>query len=239
MKERFINELKKMKAMPFNQLMSYIWDYYKWSIIVTLCVLIFFIALLRGILSNNPGALKIMACNMLPSMTTSEEEAQVEETINQDYLNYTGKTAGSKPYIEMDHSADLLIEDSYTASVMTQKVTASIGAQLVDILAGPEESILHYAQLNIYEDVRDYLPEETVSALEDQGLICKATISPDTESGEDFEPYEVWYGIKADGMTTLTEAGYDTEGIVIGIVSGTEKHDMAVEVMNMLIDDLL
>lgn len=239
MKERFINELKKMKAMPFKQLISYIWDYYKIDIIVTVCVVIFFIALLRGILSNNPDALKIMACNMLPSMTTSEEEAHVEDTINQDYLNYTGKTAGSKPYIELDHSADLLIEDSYTASVMVQKVTASIGAQLVDIFAGPQEGILHYAQLNVYEDIRDYLPEDTVSALEEKDLICTATISPDTEAGEDFEPYDVWYGIKADGMTTLTEAGYDTEGIVIGIIAGTEKHDVAVEVMNMLIDDLL
>ena len=193
MKERFINELKKMKAMPFQQLISYIWDYYKIGIIVTVCVVIFFIALLRGILSNNPDALKIMACNMLPSMTTSEEEAHVEDTINQDYLNYTGKTAGSKPYIELD----------------------------------------------VYEDIRDYLPEDTVSALEEKDLICTATISPDTEAGEDFEPYDVWYGIKADGMTTLTEAGYDTEGIVIGIIAGTEKHDVAVEVMNMLIDDLL
>ena len=57
MKERFINELKKMKAMPFKQLISYIWDYYKIGIIVTVCVVIFFIALLRGILSNNPDAL--------------------------------------------------------------------------------------------------------------------------------------------------------------------------------------
>ena len=60
MKERFINELKKMKAMPFKQLISYIWDYYKIGIIVTVCVVIFFIALLRGILSNNPDALKII-----------------------------------------------------------------------------------------------------------------------------------------------------------------------------------
>ena len=58
------------------------------------------------------------------------------------------------------------------------------------------------------------------------------------EEDDGLEPYEVYYGIKADDMTVLTDSGYVTDGCVVALTGNPEKLEQAVKVIEMLLDCL-
>lgn len=239
MKEKLKNELEKLKKMTFKQKMQYIWEYYKIAILVIIFAVIFVATLIRDTGQNNPDAIHIAMCDMLPTGLLGDDadsEITSEEAINQSFISYTGMDTPKKLPLSIDTSYSLNISDGYMASMMRQKLIASLGSQMIDVMIGSEDAVKEFGAMNTFLDVRDYLPEETVSALDEKGLICKAMITPDAESGG--EPYEIYYGIKADGMTVLTDAGYLTEGCTAALTGNPEKLENAKKVMAMLVESI-
>lgn len=238
MKEQIQNELKKLKSLTFKKKVEYIWEYYKWGIIVSAFIISIVVSIITGIARNNPNAVNITACNLLPAMISSEEEELAEEKLNDSFIRYSGMDKPSKPVIDVDASVDLAAGDDYLSVMMRQKLIATIGAGAVNIMISNEASMKDYAALNIFEDIREYLPDATVAELEEKNLICKVTITPDETDDTSAAPYELYYGIKTDNSSVLKEAGYEPLGSVTSLILNSDQRDTAVQIIEMLIDSL-
>lgn len=238
MKEKFKQELEKLKKMNFKQKLQYIWEYYKIGILVFIFAAVLIGAFIHSASKNNPDAIYIAMCDMLPTdaLSNGDEENIAEKNINESFINYMGMEMPKKLPLSIDTSYSLNFSDDYMSTMMHQKLVAALGAQMIDIMIGTETGMKDYGKMNAFLDIREYLSEETVADLDKKGLICKATVTPDAEDG--LEPYEVFYGIKADGMTVLNEAGYITDGCVAALTGNPEKLETSVKVMEMLIDSL-
>ena len=238
MKEKFKQEIEKLKKMNFKQKLQYIWEYYKVAILIFLFAAVLIVMFIRNASNNNPDAVHIAMCDMLPTgvLSNGDDEILAEEKINEHFVAYAGIEKPKKLPLSIDTSYSLNMTDDYMSTMMHQKLVAALGAQMIDIMIGTKNGMEDYGKMNDFLDVREYLPEETVSDLEKKGLICKATVTPEEDDG--LEPYEVYYGIKADDMTVLTDSGYVTDGCVVALTGNPEKLEQAVKVIEMLLDCL-
>lgn len=239
MKEKLKKELEKLKKMTFKQKLQYIWEYYKIGILVILFAAVFIGMLIRDMGKNNPDAVHIAMCDMLTTGLLSDDtdgEASSEAQLNDSFIAFWGMDTPKKLPLSVDTSYSLNVADDYMATMMRQKLIAALGAQMIDVMIGSEDGVKEFATMNAFVDIREYLSEETVSALESKNLICKAKVTPDSASGG--EPYEVYYGVKADNMTVLTDAGYVTDGCAAAITGNPEKRKTAEKVMEMLVESI-
>lgn len=238
MKEHIRNEFEKLKSMTFKKKVEYIWEYYKWGILAAVFIIFIAVSIITAMTRNNPNAVTIMACDFLPPMVSSEDEELAEEKLNDSFVSYTGMDKPSKPLINVDASVSLATGDDYMATMMRQKLIATLGAGAVDIMIGKEADMEEYASLNTFDDIRNYLSEDTVSMLEEKNLICKATVTPDETDDTDTAPYEVYYGIKIDNSSVLKDAGYETAGSVVALIPHSDKYDISVQIVQMIIANL-
>lgn len=239
MKEKLKKEIEKLKKLTFKQKVQYIWEYYKVGILIFIFAAIFIGMFISSAIKTNPDAAHVAVCDMLPyGLMGNDEDTELlaESKLNEAYVAYTGMEVPKKLPLSVDTSYSLNLADNYMSTMMRQKLIAALGAQMIDIMIGTETGIKDYGSMNAFLDLREYLPDETVNMLDEKGLICKSTITPDTEDGG--KPYEVYYGIKVDDMTVLTDSGYVTEGCVAALTGNPDKLDISVQFIDMLIDSL-
>ncbi len=81
-------EIEKLKKMNFKQKLQYIWEYYKVAILIFLFAAVLIVMFIRNASNNNPDAVHIAMCDMLPTgvLSNGDDEILAEEKINEHFV---------------------------------------------------------------------------------------------------------------------------------------------------------
>lgn len=173
-------EQKKVKSMTLKGKIKYFWDYYKIHTIVSILVIIAIAVFVRDyIKSNRPMYLDAIMINTILDYNSPK-------TIGDDFAEYAN--VDTEAYnLSIETGASLSMEFNDEVSMATaQKVMALFQAKSLDLLIAPEEIIDYYAANDPYGNIHDFLTDEQIKKLEDNG-------------------FEIYYGA---GCGVVTPAGF-------------------------------
>ena len=147
-------EEKRKAPKTIKQKLRFFWDYYKWTVLLPIAVLIFLITFITSYLEENKEpALGIAVINARD--TTSFEAAVTEEYVRERQID-TGKTpvrieSGILHPKVMDETAST---DTITVAGM-QKYTAMLTNATIDVTVSPVWSVEEYEKADAYCDLQE------------------------------------------------------------------------------------
>ncbi len=163
----FQEERESMKQRPLKDRLAYFWDYYKWYVIGGALALIFAVSLIRTVFFGKDTALYVAWINFA-GFGTGDEEVYTPLLA---YLEEQG--LDTKEYdIVMDSTISMsnteMTEDTITGS---QKLAAYISAKQLDSMVAGYNMFLTHAYQDLYLPLSEYMSEEEIAELEEQGLL--------------------------------------------------------------------
>lgn len=249
------NQWQALKGMGFKAHWDYFWDYYKIHVLVAVIVIAFGGMLIKDIASALPFAVNAIFINANSMQTTDELEAAFAE--------YEGiNTKEAEVSIDVTTSLSLTSYDSMNVTT-GQKIYAMIAANDLDLMMADSEVFENYAKNEVFEDLRQYLTEDELSALGDkifyvdQVQIDKEREARDSETLDDVVAEEtatteyvferkdpsqmeqpVPVGIIMEGNKTLTDLEcYYGSVPIAGIVTGTQRGETSADLIRYLLNE--
>ncbi len=230
---------KKLSRMSTKEKLSYIWDYYKWHIIITVALLAISISLAKDIRHNKmPSFINVLMANASPYFDP-------ENRLVSDIAEY-GEVDLNSQRISVDSS--ILIDNDSTSPLAmgsAQKLLAMYAANEVDVMIAPESVIDFYLKTKIFADPLELLDEAQAKRLKDAGYefyYRKLSEMTDPEEEEmPSEDREVCVGIIINNSSYLSEIGAytgleDKSGppVIFTFAKGSEKKENAILFLNLL-----
>lgn len=163
------------KKTPFKELDSsqkaqFIWDYYKWHIIIALVVLIAILITVKDVTSRKNVIMSVFFVNDISQTSTPSEYFD-------DYLTENGYST-SKDSVYVDNSFSFNIEDASAVNTMyalnTLMVTGTYGAFFSD-----EATYDHYAKQEYFQNLTSLISDDLLEQYKDDLYYYE-----DPESGE-------------------------------------------------------
>ena len=154
----------KMKDMTNKEKFDYIWDYYKWWILGTICGILCIISIASSVIKNSrPTYLNVAFINSL--MCGDESQA----TLQDDFVNYADVDM-KKNQMTFDYGMvitdDATNQSSYTNQI---RLMAEYAGGTIDIVCGPESAIAGTADIGSYGNLEELLPAGMLDKLEAKG----------------------------------------------------------------------
>lgn len=204
------------KTMKKSEIAGFIWDYYKWFIIVGIIVIIAVVGTARHFLSYKDAVVQIALLNC--------DKAQMEEAKEPDFTDFMemyGYDSG-KEEVKVNTGYDVNINANSTAEMYSfQSFVALTAAGGVDVMAADEESYKFVAECRAIASLEEYLPEGFMEKYKDDIVYAK-----NMDTGEDFPA-----GIRIESNPWMVEHGFYGEDCVIGFGNGTKKEEAAVRMI--------
>lgn len=243
------NQWQALKGMGFKAHWDYFWDYYKIHVIVAIIAIIAIVSMAKDIIGQKPYALSCTFIN-----TASMQESG---TLKADFEEYA-KIDTSKYVVSIDASStiDLNNPDQYTIA-NSERIYAMIAARDLDIIMADEAIFNNYIGNEIFQDLRLFFTEDELAALGDKVIYADPatfekkddaesmdveTTAPATnniiENPDESEKANlIPVGIKLENNAHLDELEYyPGEPAYIGIVTASERTDMAKDFINFLLN---
>jgi len=219
MKERFLAELQKIKAMEGRVKREYIWDYYKIPIIAAIIGLFMLGSLLNDTVINPPprSALTIawMASFEVDTTLNSLGEAlypAVVEDPDRQTVQVMSFLLGGDPQMDMANH---------------QRFAAMTAAREIDIIIG------HVAEFE--EDViglgiaPSWVFADLHPILSDVGIPPENLLLGVSDEGE-----ALAFGISMEGSVLFEALGITAEGAYLGVLVNTDRREAVVEALRKL-----
>ncbi len=182
----------KFQSLSTKAKIQFIWDYYRWHILVGLCVLVFGISTLHDVFSYRDPILNITMINSYISSYSPEETFA-------DFLDTYG-------YETFDHA--VIVDDGIyfgsdpqTAMISSQRLMCTLAAGETDMIFWSSDDPDCFSHDAFLADLSTILPAEILSAYSDE--ILYAT---DEETGSHYP-----CAIKLVGNKWLNDYGYYTD----------------------------
>ncbi len=189
---------RKMKDKSLKEKFLYFWEYYRVATVVTIVIIFFVGNLIYTIATAKDNAFHAVFVNGYTDMDTEEYMAGFDEYAQVDTKKYSTT-------LETDFTLDQESTDTYSMANI-QKFAAQVAAKELDVMIADPETFRLYTQNGYLGDLREFIPEETLSAYSDRFLYMDL---PDDGSDE-----EVPVGIQISDCALLQEsqayAGQDT-----------------------------
>lgn len=197
---------------------QYIWDYYRWHIIVAICLVAFVISMIVHYATYKESVLDIVMVNTLnpyeESISSTDEFFQQEKFTD-------------KEEISVDTSITFSEDDNYSTNYYSdQKLTLKLSVGGADILFAPEFVFQQYADAGSMMPLTDFLTEAELALYQD--AIIYAT---DSETGETLP-----CGLKLTDNQWLSDNGYYTGTVYLGIAYATDSKDNAVDFFHYVLN---
>lgn len=158
--DEFKEERNAVKQGTLKQKLAYFWDYYKWYVIVGIGAIILIIATIHDIVSKKDVA--FYAC-MLNLKSEYMDDSSTESV--RAFSEYAGIDTNDYE-VRLDTSIQLNDRSDVAASA-TQKLIAYIASSDVDVIVTDIDSILNFAYLGYFQDMRTFLSQEQYEAYRD------------------------------------------------------------------------
>ena len=203
-KTAFKDLSKKAKA-------QYIWDYYRWHIIIAICLVAFIISMIVHYATYKESVLDIIMVNIVNPY--ADEVPSTDEFFEQEGF-------ASNEEITIDTSITFSEDDNYSTNYYSdQNLTLKLSVGGADVLFAPEFVFQQYADAGCFMPLTDYLTEEELEQYND--IIVYAT---DSETGETLP-----CGLKLTDNKWLSDYGYYTGTVYFGIAYASDNKDNAID----------
>ena len=204
---------KKMKGKGLKEKLAYFWEYYRFATIVTLVVIFFVGNLIYTIATAKDSAFYAVFVNGYTDMDTEEYMNGFNEYAQIDTKKYSTT-------LETNYTLDENSTDTYTIANI-QKLTAQVAAKQLDVMVADSDTFNRYAGNGYLGDLRQFIPEDTLSAYSDRFIY---TDIPDDEVSE-----EVPVGIQIADAPLLqeTQAYAGQDEVYFGVFINSQHGDNA------------
>lgn len=245
--DEFKEEREALKNGTFKEKLSYFWDYYKWYVIGTICIVLFVGSFVHQIVTRKDtafNAVMLNASTMFPLETQDPYELEFAEYADIDLNEYDIFFDTS---IRIDEN--LIDENAYTS---VQKLAVYTAAGDLDVMVTDTDSFRKYANSYTFHDLREFLNAEQIAKYEpyfyyvDQKVVDEidaandalddtyVPVYPDPTKPEEMEtPIPV--GIYLSNCDNLRENYYfrgeegPAEHVVVGVYCNTKHADNVIK----------
>ena len=218
---------------------EYIWDYYKWWIIIGVIAIIALTVIIRDYRENSkPTYLHVEMLNTYFGYDRSN-------TLYDDFAEAAGVDL-SKEHLYIG-TETTLSTDSFDTTMMAyqQRLIASYAAQEIDVVIGPKKIIEGPANWDCYADFNTIIPKDLMDELEDRDYELYYLDPPaDEEDGTD--PKAFCAGIYLDNCSYLNNMGEsgaypvaetEDDRPVFTIAANSLRTDHAIKFLRFLIEN--
>lgn len=205
-------EKKVFKTLSRGAKAQYIWDYYRWHIIITVCVIAAAIALIVHYATYKDTVLDIIMVNI--NDPYSDHEAATD-----DFFAREGFSSADEK-ITLDTSITYSEDDAYSTNYYSdQNLTLKLSVGGSDILFAPEFVYTQYADGGSMMPLSQFLSEDELAEYED--ILVYAT---DSETGE-----KVACGVELKENDWLSQNGFYDDAVCFGVVYGASHQENAAD----------
>lgn len=184
--DEFREERAAMKNGTLKQKIAYFFDYYKWYVIFGIAAVIFAASFIYQITTNKDTAFYAMLLN------ASAYDYSTETENTDAFAAYAGIDTEKYGIVYDTPSQSGAVADYYTA----QQILVHITAADLDVMISDNASLLQYAYMGDFYDLRDLLNEEQLEKYRDFFYYIDGTVLEEIEAArKDYEyEYEPDYG---------------------------------------------
>lgn len=247
--DEFREEREALKHGTPKEKLSYFVDYYKWHVIITVCVIIMVAVLANQILTRKDTAFFVALVN---GMDTAPSEPEDDP-----FVIYSGiDTNTSTVTYDTSMFIDFNSMDERTIS-STEKFVVYIAAAEIDVVISGEDIIRKYAQNETFYDLTKFLTEEQVKEYRPyfyyiDNAVTEKIIAAQNASDYDFVPeypdpkhpesmeQPIPIGIYVTDCPALTDRfafSNGDSGLILSVVLNTPRPEMASKYIDFLMKD--
>ena len=246
--DEFKEEREALKQKPFKKKLEHFWLYYKWHTIGVIAGVIFLVMLVRDVSGNKEYGFFGIFVNAYPKYAeTTAFDDEIAAALEIDTNEYE---------VAFDHNYRMTSEFNDNSFQTYQMIMVHTAAGDVDVMVMDTYNFSKYGYNNNYGDLRFYLTDEQLKALEGRIFYVDATLaekiqaasadmSLDTSDLEYPDPYDyesmdnpIPIGISLTGCEKFEEYFVfreDTEGF-IGVFAGTKHADKIGKLVDYLFE---
>lgn len=224
----------KMKDKSLKEKADYIWDYYKWWILGTICGILCIISIASSIIKNNrPVYLNVIFIN---SLFCADES---QETLLDDFAKYANVDMDNNQ-MAFDYSMYISDDISNQASNTNRmKLMAEYAGATIDVACGPESILSDSADVGAYADLKKVLPAGMLDELIEKGYEpFEYTEILDEDTGESKTYIGGIYIDNSQVLRSQKPVGVYAEGLedrpILTVAVNTQNIDHVIEFINFI-----
>lgn len=212
-------EAKKLKEMSWSDRFWYLWEYYKWHMVIG-CMVVFFIFAIVSSIYNMTVKTKLY-CVVINNPNVYEENLRA---LSENFASYMQFGKKEKVIAESLH---LPTDGTFDEVVMaTQgKLSALIASESLDIMISDEPVFQKYAEMTGYQNLETVLPEDLMDLLQDRLIYAKDA------SGQTLP-----YAIDVTGNWLMKEMGVSTDPAYLSVIVNAHNTDTIVELLRYMFE---
>lgn len=212
-----VTEREKLKAMSKQDRRWYIWNYYKFHMLVAVAAI---------------GILWIIGTSLYQQTFKTALYCMYLNTYTETELNTAPLEQGFAEYMELGKKQPIITESaqiSYGENatelsyVSMTKVTALVAAKELDIIIGDEENMAHYTTMDGMADLEAELPEDTLNLVRDRLIYSTGT-----------DGAQHAYGLSLEGTWFAEESGLSQDPPILGMVSNSTRKDNVTSLLHYI-----
>ncbi len=219
-KEETKQESRKLKEMSWSDRFWYIWEYYKWHMLIFAVILMMLSAVATSIYNST---LKTqLYCVIVNNPMTQRENFDFMTEGFADYMQFGKK---DRIYVE---SLMIPTDGSFDdLALATQgKLSALIAAKELDIMICDSVMFQRYADMDGYMDMETLLPPDLLEQVRDKLLYAK------NQSGQ-----TIAYGIDITGNWYLQNLGVVTDPACFAVITNAPHPDNCVALLRLMFQE--
>lgn len=229
LKNEIKNEKKKLSRMTLGQKVEYIFEYYKFPIIVTLVVVILAVSILRTLINNKPLGFYAMFLN-----GAGQEMSIGADELEKRFSEYA-EIDGGKEKVVIDTTASFNpnVNSQYTIA-QNAKITALFASHDLDAMVIDPGVFTYYALSGAFSDLREVISEEEFRRFEEENKIYYI----DDDIRKKMKDLEEG-ALAAYNAETATESGGQSDGADISKEGDSGETEETLDEMEQFAADLM
>lgn len=207
-----------LSSMSKKKKAEYIWEYYKLHIIAVLVIILIVASFIHGQITKIDYVFNLtLIGNNVDGNKKSEVEKQLTNLV---IKNGEQKKQAIVDVIALEGSSKA---NASMSSISTQKLVAKISVGEIDVV------ILNKGMF------QTYIKQGMFSRLDNISQLPLASIKNEKLQASGDDNVKAVYAINAENIKILKDMGFDTDNMVIGIVSTCKQKDKAALVIKWLL----
>lgn len=222
----------KLSEMTAKERIGYIWDYYKWYILLAIVGVIVVITIIRNLTSRKEDVLYVLMVNA-DTLINEEEPSDIFD----EFLIGEGYDP-AKEEILVNTSIRYLGGGAASDIYGMQAMTTILGSGTSDVCVMDEEVYTMEASEGAFLPVQFYLSEEELETLSDRILWVESDpdIQSIAEAGEDEGKGTLYArGIRLTGENDWESELYGDRIPVVGIAASSERPELSAKLVRYLL----
>lgn len=226
---------EKWQAMDKKKKAQYVWDYYKWPILIVIVILIVAVDMIYISITKKDPVMTVAMFNMVPENPNSTDSDFGEFLDTYGYENFDGAVSNYNSFYIYEESENPELHDKYYFA-HGENLINMLYAQAIDVVFGRGQYFEILADGKAFMDLRTLLSAETLEKFADSLVYCDP-VPPEgyePEEGEEvFEPYPCAIMLKDNAW--VKENGCYMTGCFIAVPMQSEVKQVTLDFLEYIL----